>query len=99
MGTWQKLQMLDIDPFLYLFRWVTLLFAQEFPLQQTLRIWESIFSYKDRTPFVDALCLALIISSKEVIAHGSFGEVLSYLREIRSHVNLDDILIEARQYC
>lgn len=93
MDTWERLELLDVDPFLYLFRWVTLLFAQEFPLHQTLRIWESIFSYKDRTPFVDAFCLALIISCKEVIAHGSFAEVLSHLRGIRSHVNLDDIII------
>jgi hypothetical protein len=48
---------------------------------------------------VDAFCLALIMSSKETIAHGSFAEVLSHLRGISSRIILDDIIIEARQYC
>jgi hypothetical protein len=30
--TWQKLDQLKIDPFFYCFRWITLLFSQEFEM-------------------------------------------------------------------
>jgi hypothetical protein len=36
---WTKLIKLKIDPFYYCFRWMTLFFAQEFLLFDTLRIW------------------------------------------------------------
>ena len=36
---WSRLELLKIDPFFYCFRWMTLLFAQDFLLFDTLRIW------------------------------------------------------------
>jgi hypothetical protein len=50
-----------------------LLFSQEFQMFETLRIWESIFSFDDRTAFINSFALALIISSKETIAIGEYG--------------------------
>jgi hypothetical protein len=36
---WVRLTALKIDPFFYCYRWVTLLFTQDFPLLAVLRIW------------------------------------------------------------
>ena len=34
-----RMDELKIDPFFYCFRWITLLYAQDFALFDTLRIW------------------------------------------------------------
>ena len=64
---WSSLDKLKIDPFYYCFRWITLLYAQEFDLFDTLRIWESIFSADDRPKFTYFIAIAIIMSCKEVI--------------------------------
>ena len=61
------MEKLKIDPFFYCFRWMTLLFAQDFPLFDTLRIWESIFSSDNRLYFMNFLAIAIMISAKEAI--------------------------------
>lgn len=66
--TWQKLEIMKIEPFYYSFRWITLLFSQEFEMFETLRIWESIFSRDDRTNYCNFFALALILSSRDIIA-------------------------------
>jgi hypothetical protein len=56
-SVWEKLEKLQIDPFYYCFKWITLLFAQDFTLPQTLRIWESIFSEDNRMRFMNFFAL------------------------------------------
>lgn len=41
---WKYFKKLNIDPFYYSFRWLALLFAQDFELFDTLRLWDSILS-------------------------------------------------------
>lgn len=64
---WARLEMLKIDPFYYCFRWMTLLFAQDFALFDTLRIWESIFSCDNRLDFMNYFAIAIIITAKAFI--------------------------------
>ena len=55
---------LKIDPFFYCFRWVTLLYAQDFPLFDTLRIWESIFSSENRMQYIKFFAIAILRSCR-----------------------------------
>lgn len=73
---WSRLEALKIDPFFYCFRWVTLLYAQDFDLFDTLRIWESIFSSDDRPKFTSFVAIAIIMSCKEVIVSEDFAVIL-----------------------
>jgi hypothetical protein len=64
---WNRMEMLKIDPFFYCFRWVTLLYAQDFALFDTMRIWESIFSAQERCLYINLLAIAIILSFKDII--------------------------------
>jgi hypothetical protein len=68
---------------------VTLLYAQDFALFDTLRIWESIFSSSDRVQFINFIAIAIIISSKDVIMNGEFTSVLEHLQNIKSNLNVN----------
>ena len=61
---WARLNSLKIDPFFYCFRWITLLYAQDFALFDTIRIWEGIFSAEDRPEFITFFAIAIIMSCK-----------------------------------
>ena len=41
-----------------------MLYAQEFDLYDTLRIWESIFAAEDRLKFTSFVAIAIIMSCK-----------------------------------
>ena len=97
-ATWQRLEALRIDPFYYSFRWVTLLFSQEFQLFETLRLWESILAAEDRTRYVNAFALALILASSARIATGDYGEIMSHLKAISEHVDLEETILEANRH-
>ena len=64
---WARLEHLKIDPFYYSFRWMTLLYAQEFALFDTLRIWESMFSCENRLEFMNFFAIAIIVTAKGFI--------------------------------
>lgn len=64
---WMRLDALKIDPFFYCFRWVTLLYAQDFELFDTMRIWESLFSAEDRCLYINLFAIAIILACKDVI--------------------------------
>ena len=89
---WSRLDKLKIDPFFYSFRWVTLLFAQDFALFDTLRIWESIFSSEDRVRFINFVAIAIIMNCKEVILDGEFTSVLEHLQNIQDHINVYQVV-------
>ena len=89
---WSRLEALRIDPFFYCFRWVTLLFAQEFPLFDTIRVWEAIFSAPDRLHFVSFLVVAIMASSRQVILHSEFTTILEHLQTLRDHLPLEQTL-------
>jgi hypothetical protein len=61
-GVWYRLDLLKIDSFYYCFRWITLFFAQEFHLFDTLRIWESLFACSDRMLFMSFFAISILIS-------------------------------------
>lgn len=81
-----------------MFRWVTLLFSQEFPLYDTLRVWESIFSHEDRSFYVNCFAIALIIACKQHIINGDYSESLRKLKTIHEHVTVDDALELANEF-
>jgi hypothetical protein len=94
---WIRFEKLKIDPFYYCFRWITLLFAQEFPLFDTLRIWESVFTFDNRILFMCYLAIEIIASfEKEILTH-DFAYVLEYLQKIDEKVDLNVVLNNAQK--
>jgi hypothetical protein len=81
---WSKLDRLQIDPFYYCYRWITLHFTQEFQLPTVLRIWESIFSVTQRLKFMKIIAVSILLASKHTILKkkNDFVKVLAYLQKI-----------------
>ena len=71
---------------------MTLLFAQDFALFDTLRIWESIFSAENRLDFMNYFAIAIIITGKPFILENDFVDVLSYLQNIGETLNINEAL-------
>ena len=67
---------------------MTLLFAQDFQLFDTLRIWESIFSSDNRLEFMNYLAISIIKKKKNVILENDFTHVLEYLQSISEHLDI-----------
>jgi hypothetical protein len=70
-----------LEPQIFLLRWLRLLFGREFPLDETLIMWDALFAYQPRQSLelVDFMAIALITDIRdELLAQDSNG-VLSLL--------------------
>lgn len=76
---------------------MTLLYAQDFALFDTIRIWESIFSTEDRLKYISYLAIGIIMSCKEVILNNEFTVVLEYMQNIRENVNINQVIDYANE--
>ncbi|GFY63049.1 TBC1 domain family member 13 [Trichonephila inaurata madagascariensis] len=77
---WQRLQMQDIKPQFYSFRWITLLLSQEFPLPDVIRVWDSLFSDKNRFEFLICVCCAMLLWLRDKIMHNDFPSNMKLLQ-------------------
>lgn len=78
---WSRLNKLEIKPFFYAFRWVTLYFAQEFELHDLMVLWDEIFTYEDRQQYCEFLCVAIMECKRSYILNNSFSSALSYIQD------------------
>lgn len=42
-------------------RWIRLLFGREFPFDQLLILWDTIFAYDPTLELIDLVCVAMLI--------------------------------------
>ena len=54
-----------IDPQFYAVRWVTTLFSRELPMEQVLRVWDSLLADPERFLLMYCIGLALMEQEKE----------------------------------
>ena len=89
----------QVDPQFYSFRWITLLLAQEFPLPDTLRIWDMILSDPHgRTDCLLRICTALILHVRERLLQGDFTVIMKTLQRYPP-VDINVILQRAAALC
>ena len=89
----------DVDPQFYSFRWITLLFAQEFPLPDTLRIWDMILSDEHgRTDCLLRICTSLVLHVRETLLTGDFSVIMKTLQRYPP-VDINVILQRAAAMC
>lgn len=72
----------QIKPMFYGFRWLTCLMAQEFPLPDVIRLWDSLFSKQDRQEYLIAVCCSLVCLVREQILAGGFAETVKLLQHM-----------------
>ena len=89
----------QVDPQFYSFRWITLLLSQEFPLPDTLRIWDMILSDPHgRTDCLLRICTALILHVRERLMQGDFTVIMKTLQRYPP-VDINVILQRAAALC
>ncbi|KAI5170985.1 TBC1 domain family member 13 [Nematocida sp. LUAm3] len=69
-------------------KWVFLLFSGEFPIKDTLVVWDKIFYWKKRK-FLLLLCSSVFLLLRKEILKSSFPQILLLLRDFNiSHLSL-----------
>ena len=91
---YNHLMKLNITNVLYSFRWVTLLFSQEFPIDDVLSIWDVILV--DHTnDFVCCFCVSMVCEIKKQLLVSDFSDCLKLLQKYPS-TNVKGILERAK---
>ncbi|KAL7714189.1 Rab-GAP TBC domain-containing protein [Entamoeba marina] len=94
---YNHLTSLNITNTLYSFRWVTLLFAQEFNIETVLIIWDSVLV--DPTgDFICCFCVSMITEIKKILLSGNFSDCLKALQKYPTNVSIESIMKRARKY-
>jgi len=55
-----QFQQLNIEPQIYMLRWVRLLCGREFHLDDVMVIWDGLFSYDENLSLIDYVCIAML---------------------------------------
>ena len=78
-------------------RWVMLLLSQEYPIDQILRLWDSLFADKQRFTFFNYLCTAIIVLKKRELKGKEFPDILKILQDSSGYDNSLEVLKKASQ--
>eukprot|EP00667_Euglena_gracilis_P013525 EG_transcript_13956 len=77
---------------LYAFRWVTLLFCQEFVLPDVLLLWDGLFADRCKFTFLFYLCVAVLMMKRDFLLTAPAADILEQLQDIRHSVPVADLL-------
>lgn len=94
---YEHLQKVNINNTLYLFRWVTLLFAQEFPIDKVLLIWDCILC-DSTNDFICCFAVSMVAEIKKQLLSSDFSGCLKLLQKYPSSIDVHTILKRARLY-
>eukprot|EP00038_Savillea_parva_P025949 m.50299 g.50299 ORF g.50299 m.50299 type:complete len:539 (-) comp7228_c0_seq1:230-1846(-) len=73
-----------IKPMFYGFRWLTCLLSQEFPLPDVIRLWDSLFSKRDRQEYLICICCSLVCIVRSAIISSGFADTVKLLQHMPS---------------
>ncbi|XP_069769092.1 TBC1 domain family member 5 isoform X1 [Narcine bancroftii] len=76
---YMHLNRLEIAPQIYGIRWVRLLFGREFPLQDLLVIWDTLFADSVTLDLVDYIFLAMMLYIRDVLIASNYQTCLGLL--------------------
>ncbi|SCV74092.1 BQ2448_6524 [Microbotryum intermedium] len=74
-----KLDRLGIEPQLYTIRWLRLLFTREFPVEETLLVWDGIFAEDPNLRMTEFICLAMLLRIRSALLLADYSSCLSLL--------------------
>jgi len=55
------LQRLNIEPQIYMLRWIRVLLAREFHIEDVFLLWDAIFAFDTEATLIDYICVAMLI--------------------------------------
>jgi len=79
---WTHLEKHKVNPQFYSLKWLMLLLAQEFSIDDTLKVWDRLFSHPKKVEFLNYLCLAMIQDVREsLIKADDFASIMETLQK------------------
>ncbi|KAK0389508.1 hypothetical protein NLU13_3083 [Sarocladium strictum] len=80
---------IEILPQIFLIRWIRLLFSREFPFDQFLVLWDTIFAVDPKLESVDLICVAMLLRIRWQLLEADYSVclqlLLKYPQPERSH--------------
>ena len=83
---------LKIDIYLFVFRWYSLLFSQEFNLNCVMKLWDNIFSQNNKYEYLNILVLCALKLKKNDIISKDLSKIMNSLQ------TFDDLDVEKMLY-
>lgn len=90
---------IEILPQIFLIRWVRLLFSREYPFEQFLVLWDTIFAIDPSLELIDLICVAMLIRIRWELLEADYSVCLQLLlkypppaRPHGPHTFVDDAL-------
>ena len=83
---------LKIDIYLFVFRWYSLLFSQEFNLNCVMKLWDNIFSQNNKYEYLNILVLCALKLKKNEILSKDLSKIMISLQ------TFDDLDVEKMLY-
>ncbi|KAF8418799.1 rab-GTPase-TBC domain-containing protein [Tirmania nivea] len=75
----RHLKELDVLPQVFLIRWIRLLFGREFPFEQLLILWDSLFAEDPDFNLVDYICVAMLLRIRWELLEFDYSMTLTLL--------------------
>lgn len=76
---WSRLEELGIEPQLWAIRWLRLLFSREFPIDDTLLLWDGIFAQDTTLRLAEFVCVAMLLRIRDAVIRADYSGVLQLL--------------------
>ncbi|KAM5514531.1 TBC1 domain family member 5 [Fusarium oxysporum f. sp. phaseoli] len=70
---------IEILPQIFLIRWIRLLFSREFPFEQFLVLWDTIFAVDPTLELIDLICVAMLIRIRWDLLEADYSVCLQLL--------------------
>ncbi|KAH8848144.1 hypothetical protein MCOR27_010177 [Pyricularia oryzae] len=73
------LSSVDILPQIFLIRWIRLLFGREFPFEQQLVLWDTMFAFDPNLELIDLICVAMLVRIRWSLLDADYSTALQTL--------------------
>ena len=78
-----NLNNLKIDIYMFVFKWYTVFFSQEFELEKTLQLWDNFICNENKEEYLVHLCLSSLLIKKEKLLTRDMGTILDTLQSFQ----------------
>ncbi|KAI0182964.1 WD repeat domain-containing protein [Xylaria flabelliformis] len=73
------LKTIEVLPQVFLIRWIRLLFSREFPFDQMLRLWDTLFSIDPTFKLIDLICTSMLLRIRWDLLGADYSVALQLL--------------------
>ncbi|CAK0817718.1 unnamed protein product, partial [Prorocentrum cordatum] len=90
----------ELPPFVWVFRWCTVLFAQELTLPDCIRLWDSLIADPHRFQFLTHTAVAVVLERREeLLGLGKQFALAEALQAAPRQCDLEALMRRARAIC